>query len=173
MKLKLAISTSLVAAGATAAFLGGNAPTTPVAQRYSDQLIRVQEVRAAKVVSMPKKAAVHRVARRPRVVRRATRSYRRPAPVYRFSGAVHYGRASWYTGGYGACGHALTGYYAASRTLPCGTHVLVTYGSRSVVVTIMDRGPQSTTRDLDLSKSAFAQLAPVSKGVIWVHWRVQ
>ena len=93
--------------------------------------------------------------------------------MYHFSGSVHYGRASWYTGGYGACGHALRGYYAASRTLPCGTHVLVTYGGNSVVVTIEDRGPQSTTRDLDLSKSAFAALAPTSKGVIWVHWRVQ
>src|SRR5207248_121567 len=73
----------------------------------------------------------------------------------------------------GACGHALRGYYAASRTLPCGTHVLVSYGGRSVVVTIEDRGPQSTLRDLVLSKSAFAALASTSKGVIWVHWRVQ
>jgi rare lipoprotein A (peptidoglycan hydrolase) len=37
----------------------------------------------------------------------------------------------------------------------------------------MDRGPVSTTRDLDLSEAAFAALAPTSKGVIWVHWRVQ
>jgi rare lipoprotein A (peptidoglycan hydrolase) len=136
---------------------------------YSDQLIRVQEVHAAKVVNLPvKKPAV----RAPRRVVRATRSVRRPAPVYHFTGAMHYGRASWYTGGYGACG-PLRGYYAASRTLPCGTHVLVSYGSKSVVVTILDRGPISTTRDLDLSKAAFAALAPTSKGVIWVHWRVQ
>ena len=174
MKLKLFVSLTLVAACATAAALGGRgAATTPTAQTYSDQLIRVQEVRAAKIVKLPAKPAVHRAPRRARVVTRATRSYRRPAPVYHFTGATHYGRASWYTGSYGACGYALRGYYAASRTLPCGTHVLVSYGGRSVVVTIEDRGPQSTLRDLDLSKSAFAALASTSKGVIWVHWRVQ
>jgi len=171
MKLKLFLSLTVAAAAASAAVLGGHSATVPTASSYNDQLIRVQEVHAAKVVSLPSKAAVHRAPRR--TVVRATRSYRRPAPVYHFSGALHYGRASWYTGGYGACGHALSGYYAASRTLPCGTHVLVTYGGNSVVVTIEDRGPQSTTRDLDLSKSAFAALAPTSKGVIWVHWRVQ
>ena len=170
MKLKLALTLLLAAGCATAAALGGQSATTPTAASYNDQLIRVQEIRAAKVVKLPAKPVVHRAPRR-RVVQRATRSYRRP-PVYHFSGALHYGRASWYTGGYGACG-PLHGYYAASRTLPCGTHVLVSYGSKSVVVTIMDRGPVSTTRDLDLSESAFAALAPTSKGVIWVHWRVQ
>jgi rare lipoprotein A (peptidoglycan hydrolase) len=172
MKLKLIVSLTLTAACATAAVLGGRAATTPQAKTYSDQLIHVQEVHLPKVVTIPARV-VHRPARRPRVVARATRSYRRPAPVYQFSGATHYGRASWYTGGYGACGRALTGYYAASRTLPCGSHVLVSYGGHSVVVTILDRGPQSTLRDLDLSRSAFEELAPTSKGVIWVHWRLQ
>ena len=171
MKFKLFLSLTIAAAAATAAVFGGHtAATAPAASTYNDQLIRVQEIHSAKVVTLPTKRVVHRAPRR-RIV--ATRSYRRPAPVYHFSGSVHYGRASWYTGGYGACGHALRGYYAASRTLPCGTHVLVSYGSRSVVVTIEDRGPQSTLRDLDLSESAFAALAPTSKGVIWVHWRVQ
>lgn len=172
MKLKLFFSLTIAAACATAAILGGHTATAPTAATYSDQLIRVQEVHQAKVVKLPAKPVVHRAPRRPRIVARATRSYRRPAPVYHFSGAMHYGRASWYTGGYGACG-PLHGYYAASRTLPCGTHVLVSYGGHSVVVTIMDRGPQSTSRDLDLSRSAFEALAPTSKGVIWVHWRVQ
>ena len=172
MKWKLTLSLVLAAGCMTAAVFGGRTATTPTAaQRYDDQLIRVQEINHAKIVKLPAKPVVHRVPRRPRIVARATRSYRRP-PVYHFTGAVHYGRASWYTGGYGACG-PLHGYYAASRTLPCGTHVLVSYGSHSVVVTIMDRGPVSTTRDLDLSEAAFAALAPTSKGVIWVHWRVQ
>lgn len=173
MKMKLIVSLTLAAGTATAAVLGGQAATAPTAQTYKDQLLRVQEVRSAKIVTLPAKKPAVRIAPRRRTVARATRSYRRPAPVYQFSGAMHYGRASWYTGGYGACGHALRGYYAASRTLPCGTRVLVSYGSNSVVVTIEDRGPQSTARDLDLSKSAFAALAPTSKGVIWVHWRVQ
>jgi rare lipoprotein A (peptidoglycan hydrolase) len=169
MKLKLFLSLTIAAAAATAAVAGGHTATAPTASTYSDQLIRVQEIHQAKVVKIPAKPVARRAPRR-RVV--ATRSYRRPAPVYHFSGAVHYGRASWYTGGYGACG-PLRGYYAASRTLPCGTHVLVSYGGNSVVVTIEDRGPQSTLRDLDLSRSAFEALAPISKGVIWVHWRVQ
>ena len=172
MKLKLFLSLTLAAAASTAAFLGGHMGSTPTAQSYNDQLIHVQEVHPAKVVPIQTERTVARRAPR-RTVVHATRSYRRPAPVYHFSGATHYGRASWYTGGYGACGHALRGYYAASRTLPCGTHVLVTYGGHSVVVTIEDRGPVSTMRDLDLSKSAFAVLAPTSKGVIFVHWRVQ
>src|SRR5437762_3344652 len=35
------------------------------------------------------------------------------------------GTASWYGGGNGACGGHLHGYFAASRTLPCGSLVSV------------------------------------------------
>ena len=132
---------------------------------FKTQLIKVEALKLQK----PQPAIAHAAPRLARV--RATRSYRRPI-VYRSVGTANYGRASWYTGGFGACGHALTGYYAASRTLPCGSHVRVTYGGRSIVVTIMDRGPQSPLRALDLSKSAFAALAPISKGLIWVHFQL-
>ncbi len=43
---------------------------------------------------------------------------------------------------------------AAHRTLPFGTKVRVTHGSRSVVVTINDRGPFIRGRVIDLSKGA-------------------
>ena len=43
---------------------------------------------------------------------------------------------------------------AAHRTLPFGTKLRVTHGSRSVVVTINDRGPFIRGRVLDLSTGA-------------------
>jgi rare lipoprotein A len=47
--------------------------------------------------------------------------------------------------------HAMT---AAHRSLPFGTKLKVTHGSRSVIVTINDRGPFIRGRVLDLSKGA-------------------
>lgn len=62
--------------------------------------------------------------------------------------------------------------WTAHRTLPCGTIVLVTYRGRSVRVPVMDRGPYSGDRVLDLSRDAFAALAPLSRGVIAVRFTV-
>lgn len=60
--------------------------------------------------------------------------------------------------------HAMT---AASPALPLGTRVRVTAGTRSVVVTITDRGPaRRLHRILDLSKAAFSQLAPTRQGLV-------
>jgi rare lipoprotein A (peptidoglycan hydrolase) len=100
---------------------------------------------------------------------RASRAAR-PAHVYRAISARNAGYASWYTGRMGACGVPLTGMYVASRTLPCGTHVRVSYGGRSVVATVLDRGPISQSRVFDLCRNAFESLAPLSKGVIYVSW---
>jgi rare lipoprotein A (peptidoglycan hydrolase) len=171
--MKLIVSLSLALACALTAAIGGNATQgqtyTAQAQVFRTALIHVEAIDVAVKPSTKPRVSRPRLARVPA---RATRSVRR---VYypAITGASHFGRASWYTGNFGACGHALTGYYAASRTLPCGSHVLVSYGGRSIVVTIMDRGPQSTLRDLDLSRSAFAALADPSKGIIWVHWKLQ
>ena len=84
------------------------------------------------------------------------------------SAGVSRGQASWYSDRYGACG-SLRGvtYYAASRTLPCGTRVSVRSGDRYVIVTILDRGPfTGRNRILDLSKPAFRKLAPLGAGVV-------
>ena len=43
---------------------------------------------------------------------------------------------------------------AAHLTLPFGTRLRVTYGSRSVIVRINDRGPYIKGRCLDLSRAA-------------------
>ena len=57
------------------------------------------------------------------------------------------GIATWFGPGlYGnrtACGQTLTPTVVgvANRTLPCGTLVKVTYGGRSLVVPVLDRGP--------------------------------
>jgi hypothetical protein len=67
--------------------------------------------------------------------------------------------ASWYGPGfYGnltACGQTYTPEIVgvAHLTLPCGTLVTLTYGSRSVTVAVIDRGPYIVGRTLDLSNA--------------------
>jgi hypothetical protein len=79
------------------------------------------------------------------------------------------GKATWFNDSHGACGKPLRGYYAASRTLPCGTKLAVRGpNGRYVHVTVLDRGP-FTGAVLDLSKSAFKQIAPLGAGVINVR----
>jgi len=57
----------------------------------------------------------------------------------------------------------------ASNSHPLGSVLRVTSGKRSVVVTVTDRGGFGKYgRILDLSKAAFAKLAPTSKGVVRV-----
>jgi len=54
---------------------------------------------------------------------------------------------------------------AAHRSLPFGTKLKVTHGSRSVVVTINDRGPFIRGRVLDLSTGAARAVGLTSRGV--------
>ena len=62
---------------------------------------------------------------------------------------------------------------AAHRTLPFGTRLRVWHGSRSVVVTINDRGPFIRGRVLDLSKGAAAAIGiTVGVGVGRIHAEV-
>ncbi len=57
---------------------------------------------------------------------------------------------------------------AASRTLPFGTKVKVTnlFNHKSVVVTIVDRGPYVRGRVLDLFYGAAVRLGMINKGVV-------
>ncbi len=57
------------------------------------------------------------------------------------------------------------GMTAAHRSLPFGTRLRVTHGSRSVVVTINDRGPFVRGRVLDLSKGAAQAIGMTGRGV--------
>jgi rare lipoprotein A len=66
--------------------------------------------------------------------------------------------ASWYyDAGQTACGfHA--GYGVASKSLPCGTRVTFSYGGRSVVAVVDDRGPYVAGRTYDLNQNTAATL---------------
>ena len=65
------------------------------------------------------------------------------------------------------------GMTAAHRSLPFGTKLKVTHGSRSVVVTVNDRGPFIRGRVLDLSKGAASVIGLTGRGVGYVVAEVQ
>ena len=82
--------------------------------------------------------------------------------------------ASWYGPGFDGKTMAngdtynSNGLTAASPTLPMGTELMVSYGGRSVPVTITDRGPYTGNRDLDLSQGAAKALGLLRPGVDYV-----
>lgn len=88
--------------------------------------------------------------------------------------------ASWYGGGEYLNRRTANGEIfdprkltAAHRTLRFGTRVRVTYGKRSVIVRINDRGPAAWTgRCIDLSRTAAAQLGLIRRGVGHVHIQI-
>lgn len=77
-------------------------------------------------------------------------------------GNVQEGGASWYDYQPGTCAH---------RTLPFGTVVTVTNLATggSATCTVADRGPFIAGRIIDLDRTVFEQLAPLSAGVINVR----
>ncbi len=79
--------------------------------------------------------------------------------VLKASSHTQSGKASWYS---------YPGLSAAHRTLPMGTVVRVTNtaNGRQVTVTIRDRGPYVEGRIIDLSDTAFSEIASTSTGVI-------
>lgn len=76
-----------------------------------------------------------------------------PAPANTESG-----KATWYRYRDGECAH---------KTLPRGTvvHIRASNG-RTATCTVTDRGPYGSGRIIDLDDDTFAQLAPLSAGVI-------
>ncbi|MEA2447907.1 MAG: rare lipoprotein [Actinomycetota bacterium] len=89
------------------------------------------------------------------------------------TGVSFEGVASWYGPGFEG-NHTASGdvfdsdlYTAASRDLPLGTWLFVTYGGRGVVVLINDRGPYVDDRVLDLSHAA-AEALGIS-GLGWIE----
>jgi len=90
-------------------------------------------------------------------------------PIELFGVASWYGE--WFRGRTTSCGEpydpdALT---AAHRSLPCGTRLRVEHGDRRVVVEVNDRGPYVAGRHIDLSRAAFARLAPLGRGLLDVR----
>jgi rare lipoprotein A (peptidoglycan hydrolase) len=85
--------------------------------------------------------------------------------------------ATWFGPGfYGkqtACGQTLlpTVVGVANRTLPCGTLIKVTYGSRTVTLPVLDRGPYgSIGADWDLTAGAAEALGITE--TVRIHARV-
>lgn len=85
------------------------------------------------------------------------------------------GKASYYGGrGRTASGAHIGAYTAAHRSLPFGTKIKVTnlHNSRSVVVTVNDRGPFVRGRIVDVSTGAAGVLGMRSAGVAPVRVEV-
>jgi rare lipoprotein A len=86
------------------------------------------------------------------------------------------GLASWYGPGFEglptASGEPFDpyGYTAAHKTMPLGTELLVSYGGRSVQVTVNDRGPYVGARELDLSQGAAEYIGLTQAGVDYVDY---
>jgi hypothetical protein len=80
---------------------------------------------------------------------------------------LHPALASWYEdGGNTACGfHAGLG--VANRSLPCGTKVRFSYGSRSVTAVVDDRGPYAGGREWDLNQNTASALGFAGVGTVW------
>lgn len=101
----------------------------------------------------------------PRQIAKAARSHRAPA-----SGRLVL--ASWYGRGEALSRHTANGEVfrphgltAAHRSLPFGTRLSVSHGSRAVIVRINDRGPHwRTGRSLDLSRGAAIALGIAARG---------
>jgi rare lipoprotein A len=60
------------------------------------------------------------------------------------------------------------GLTAAHQALPMGTDLIVSYGGKSVPVTVNDRGPYYGQRELDLSEGAAKALGFIKPGVDYV-----
>lgn len=103
--------------------------------------------------------------------------------LYRFIRSqqnIKFGRASWYADGLSSIKVKTNAEYqeqnltAAHKELPFGTLVRVKNlkNGKTVMVVINDRGPYMPGRIVDLSKTAFAQIAPSNIGVIPVEIEV-
>jgi rare lipoprotein A len=86
--------------------------------------------------------------------------------------------ASWYGPGFKGLPTASgepydpSGYTAAHKRMPFGSQLLVSYGGRSVQVTVNDRGPYVGQRKLDLSRGAAKDLGLTRVGVDYVDYTV-
>jgi len=75
--------------------------------------------------------------------------------------------ASWYyDAGNTACGFHAT-YGVANKTLPCGTKVTLSYGGRTVVATVDDRGPYVYGRTYDLNQNTARYLGMWGVGQVF------
>jgi rare lipoprotein A len=80
------------------------------------------------------------------------------APALAATGSVHYGQVTYYAHPAGTC---------ASPFLPFGTVVRVTNPANGLSVNcLVNDREEDTARSIDLATATFAELAPLSQGVI-------
>ena len=84
---------------------------------------------------------------------RGSHSPARHLTSYRLAGASYYGPGLYGNGV--ACGGTLEPgtLGVANKTLPCGTMVKLRYGSHSITVPVIDRGPYVAGREYDLTEA--------------------
>jgi rare lipoprotein A len=87
--------------------------------------------------------------------------------VYRPAVASYYGPGFY--GNRTACGQTLTTSTVgvAHKTMPCGTKLTLRYGSRTVKVEVIDRGPYVAGREFDLTTATKQKLGFGSTGTVW------
>ena len=82
----------------------------------------------------------------------------------------HEALVSWYgPGGVTACGEELGAgtLGVANLTLPCGTHVTLRYGGRTITVPVIDRGPYVAGREFDLTYATKQALGAGDLTIVW------
>ena len=86
--------------------------------------------------------------------------------AYRKAFASYYGPGFY--GNRTACGQTLTPdtIGVAHKTMPCGTKLTLRYGSRSVNVRVIDRGPYEAGREFDLTEATKNRLGFGSTGYV-------
>ena len=119
----------------------------------------------------PQPRTTERVSRQKRSPSRSPSPSHAPTRSEPEKGASGSCGTSYYDDGQGNGGDGFT---AAHRTLPLDTRLRVTNpdNGKSVVVRITRRGPDAADRCLDLSRAAFAHIAPLSAGVITAQYEV-
>jgi rare lipoprotein A len=89
---------------------------------------------------------------------RGSHSHARHLTSFRLAGASYYGPGLYGNGV--ACGGTLEPgtLGVANKTLPCGTMVKLRYGSHSITVPVIDRGPYVAGREYDLTEAVKERL---------------
>lgn len=97
--------------------------------------------------------------------RKAEEAQRQAEAALQPKSPTYYGTASWYDFG--------SGMTAASTQFPRGTRlrVIAVNSGKTIIVTITDYGPEAWTDImLDLNRPAFAKLAPLGAGKIYIKY---
>ncbi|MCL5291855.1 MAG: septal ring lytic transglycosylase RlpA family protein [Actinobacteria bacterium] len=141
-----------------------NGLTALVQKAREEASRRMAEERIAISIPVGTKPILHSITVHPYADRKFTATTKMPG-AFKATGQTLTGVASWYgnefNGRHSANGEIFNeeDFTAASKELPFGTYLAVTYKEKRIVVRINDRGPYIKGRFLDLSKGAARALA--------------